>query len=154
MRRRIGIAFFLGAVAGLGYLYFDATDFPLAAPIEWVDEALIRRLRESPGTHLALSPAYRLEARLELREDASNRAFFGTEVDLREAVPRRAIHIQRKGGRAAIHADNYNPASGWGMRLLHVTLDVPVIPLVAAALLGLSLIPAWRSSSRGGGRAR
>jgi hypothetical protein len=150
--RRFGALLAAVSFSGLGYIYYDATDFPTADPIARVDAALVQRLRESPGRHHALAPDYQLVEGLRLHEDAANRWIYGTDVDLREEVPRRAIHIQKKGSRAAIHADNYNPAWGLGSKLLHGTLDLPVIPLFAAGLLGLGLwARGWRRRPRRAG---
>ncbi|HVY62583.1 MAG TPA: hypothetical protein VHF22_13065, partial [Planctomycetota bacterium] len=145
-------AFVLAAAcaAGIVYEYVEATDFPTAEPVTRVDAALVAWLREHPGVHRALAPDARIEVALDLHEDALNREVYGTEVDLREAVPRRAIHIQRKGERGAIHADAWNPAAGAVYKLAHGTLDGPVIPLAAGLLAGIVL----GSRRRGGAAGR
>jgi hypothetical protein len=147
--RPAGFALALASAIGLAYLYFHATDFPTEAPLARVDEALVAWLRAHPGVHLALAPDAKIEVPLDFREDGSNRTFYGTELDLREAVPRRSIHIQRKNGRGAIHADSWNPKAGAVYQLIHGTVDVPATPLVATLALGLGLaIRAGRRRAR------
>ena len=125
------------AVSGLVFLHHDATDFPTASPVAVVDAALVARLRAEPGLHIALAPNYRLDVALDLRDDPGNRSWYGTDIDLREAVPARAIHLQRKTGRLAIHADGHNPRAGLWPAFLHGTVDVPIIPLALVLLFAL-----------------
>ena len=115
--------------------------------MQQIDAALLERLRANPGLHLPLDPDYTLAVPLALEEDSFNRSLFGTEVDLREPVDRRSIHIQRKGGLTAIHADDYNPKAGVVSWVLHQTLEVPVVPLLAGLLLGAALLVLGRWST-------
>jgi hypothetical protein len=135
-----GVCLLAASAFGIAREMHGATDFPTANPIVVVDQPLIDRLRKTPGLHLALAPDYRLAVRIDLVDDPENRAFYDTQVDLREPVRRRSIHIQRKGPRGAIHADNWNPRAGLWAKLVHGTIDVPVIPLGVLTLLGLVLL--------------
>lgn len=135
----MGALLVLGAAAPLLYVHHWATDFPTEGPVRVIDQELVERLRANPGLHLALAPRYELRVSLKLADDPLNRFVYGTSLDLREQVAERAIHIQRKGARAAIHTDGHNPASGWRGWLLHGLVDVPVLPLPLVALLGLLL---------------
>ncbi|GIW71390.1 MAG: hypothetical protein KatS3mg102_0932 [Planctomycetota bacterium] len=149
-RRAAGLLLALSAAAALGRAFVRATDFPTAGePIRRVDAALLAYLRAHPGQHLPLAPSYTLAVPLALVDDAANRWLFGTTIDLREPVPRRSIHIQKKGERLAIHADAHNPRAGLGRWLLHATLDVPVLPLVLALLAGAALATAPGRGERG-----
>jgi hypothetical protein len=126
----------LACAAGFGLEMYEATNFPTADPIRRVDAGVVAWLRAHPGTHRALAEDAVFEVALDLRDDPWNRWIYGTRVDLREAAPRRAIHVQRKGERGAIHADDYNPKAGSVSALLHGTIEVPVLPLAAGAVLG------------------
>lgn len=129
------------SAAALGWLRYDATNFPTEGePVRVVDAALVERLRREPGRHLPLAPDYELKVELELADDPLNRWFYGTRIDLREQRDRQAIHIQVKGDRAAIHADDHNPKGGVLAFLVHATLDVPATPWIAGAVVGLWLV--------------
>jgi hypothetical protein len=143
MRRALGLVLLLASGVGLYHEFHAATDFPTDDPIRVVDASLIQRLRAQPGLHLALAPDYEMAVELPFEDDPANRARFGTSIDMREAVSRRSIHIQRKEGRLAIHADDHNPRAGWEMWLRHATVDVPVVPLGAGVVLGflIALLP-------------
>jgi hypothetical protein len=135
--RIAGALLTLLCVLWLCFKYYGATAFPIEAPIRKVDAALVARLRANPGLHLALQRSYVIEVPIVLEEDTQNRFLFGTEVDLREAVPRYSVHIQRKGDRTAIHVDSFNPRAGLLPWFMHHTIEVPVIPVVLAFLIGL-----------------
>jgi len=122
---------------------YEATDFPTASPITVVDAALVARLRAAPGLHLALAPDARFDVTLDLVDDAQNRRIYGTSVDMRERVARRAIHVQRIGERGAIHTDLYNPRMDAWSAFLHGTLEVPVIPL-GAGIVVFAIVAMWR----------
>ncbi len=136
MRRLVGALFAVACLGGIAYELRAAVDFPTESPVTVVDEALVAHLRQNPGLHLALAEDAVITAALELRDDPDNRSFYGTRVDMREARGERAIHIQRKGDRGAIHTDAYNPRAGFWFAFLH-GFEVPLIPLGAGALLGI-----------------
>jgi hypothetical protein len=141
-RRRIAAATAMGWLFALLGEFLKAPDFPAADPIARVDAALIEWLRVHPGSHRALAKDAVFEVALPLVEDRTNRALFATDVDLRETRARRAIHIQRRGDRGAIHADGWNPKAGSLCFLMHMTLDVPAVPLIV--LFGASAAVALR----------
>jgi hypothetical protein len=147
LRRAAGALLVLGCGAGIGWLHFSATDFPVADPIEVVDAALVERLRAEPGLHLALAEEYEVVVPLDLRDDPLNRLVYGTSIDVREAGPSRsAIHIQRKGTRSAIHTDDHSPKAGAVGWLLHATVDVPFLELLAGLLVGAVLLLGGRQT--------
>jgi hypothetical protein len=129
----------LACAATIVHLLHGATDFPTDDPVRTVDAALVDHLRRHPGLHLALAEDARFQVALDLADDAQNRSIYGTRVDLREQVPRRAIHVQRTRDRGAIHADLYNPRHDPWSALLHGTLEVPILPLA----LGVIVFAAW-----------
>ena len=140
--RRLGGALLaLACAAGLGWLYHHATDFPAGPPfVTRVDAALVAHLRANPEMHMALAEDAVFEVPLDLRDDAFNRWFYGTDIDRREAVARGCIHVQRKNGRMAIHADGWNPVgAGVSAKLVHGIVDVPAIPLALGLLVGTGL---------------
>jgi hypothetical protein len=139
--RAIGGLAVLACAGGLALAWVRAPGIPDGPPqVERVDAALLARLRANPGLHVPLAERYTLEVPLELREDRTNRFLFGTEVDLREPVPRLSIHIQKKDGHAAIHADRFNPLAGALGWALHNSVDTPVVPLAGGLLAGAALL--------------
>jgi hypothetical protein len=138
-RRVLGALLALVTLVLQLWIFVGNTDFPTKNPRKIVDAKLIARLRGNPGLHLALDPGYTILVPLNLEDDSFNRSVYGTTVDLRERVAERAIHIQKKDGRLAIHADRRNPKASWWMWFLHGTLDVPLIPLALLFWLGIFL---------------
>jgi hypothetical protein len=149
MRRVSGVLFVIGAVLWTAWLHYDATDFPSEDPVQVVDAELVEHLRANPGLHLALSPQHRFEVELVLHDDPLNRLVYGTSVDLREQRDDRAIHVQFKGARGAIHTDGHNPKAGVLGWLIHATVDVPFTPLPVLALLGVWLVSGRRLRAPG-----
>jgi hypothetical protein len=130
----------LACAGALATAYARAPGFPDSGrPAARVDAALIEKLRAHPGLHVPLAQGYAIDVPLDLRDDPVNRFLFRTEVDAREPVPALSIHIQKKGARAAIHADRFNPLAGIGGWVLHNSVDTQVVPLALGGLMGLVL---------------
>jgi hypothetical protein len=149
LRRALGAAALLVALAGTAWLHHAATDFPAGEQVRVVDAALVARLRAEPGLHLPLAPDHELRVELDLADDPVNRLVYGTSVDLRERADRRAIHIQVKDGRGAIHTDDHNPKAGVGAWLLHASLDVPFLPFPLVGVMGSWLLVGGRRRGAG-----
>lgn len=139
--RGIGALLALACAAAIVAAWVHAPGLPDGpATLARVDAAVLEHLRANPGLHVPLAEGYTLAVPLELRDDRANRFLFGTDLDVREPVPRLSIHIQRKDGRAAIHADRFNPLAGVRGWVLHNTLDTPALALFAGLGLGVALL--------------